>query len=202
MVIIFTGLAAAFGIVQVIPYLRGILRGDVKPSRTAYTVWAIVESIALVSLIGTRSLVPAVLHSVFALSALTIALLSIKRGLNIKGGTDIICLIIAGIALIAWLVSGNAQLAVIGTATTVAVGYVSTYVKTKNNPGTENLTSWWLATVASAFSVLGTIAIGYQPLLPALILPTVSLIGATTIAVLTQCQQDNPKQLQLQSQKA
>ncbi|HEY4964056.1 MAG TPA: hypothetical protein VIH90_05155 [Candidatus Saccharimonadales bacterium] len=146
-------LAGALAILQIIPYVRSILRGDTKPERMSYLIWFIVDVVILSSYfaVGARTTIWAVL--VFTVSKLLILGLSIKRGMGGVSHFDIGCFLLALVGIIIWISTKNALIALYFSTFVMLLGYLPTFKKAYLLPKTENRLSWVLATMASVLNL-------------------------------------------------
>jgi hypothetical protein len=145
------------GIIGAIPYIRSIVRGQVRPERTTWFVWSLILALALWSYRGAG---PS--DSVWFLVGdfivtFTIFLLSLWRGAGGWTRLDISCLAIAGFSLLLWQLSSFPLFALWGVLIADAVALVPTVVKALHNPKSEGVSTYAFSSVAA---LCGFVAVG------------------------------------------
>ncbi len=171
-------IAALFAIVQVVPYVRSILKGKTRPSRTSYGIWAVVDTIGAIGYVNAGATTTAWVMIVLAINAIGIYALSLKYGMRGHTKVDVPCLIIAGLAVAVWLATNNPALAVYMSALAGFLGYLPTIRKSYLWPHSESTLSWSMYAVAAALNMCAL-----TQLSPAIILlPFLSLCMAFTVA--------------------
>ncbi len=143
------------GILQtlcMIPYIAGILRGDSKPMKSTWFIWATLDVITLSSMYMKGEMNIQIIIAV--LSASSVALLSLKYGQPGLSRIDKVCLSGAVLAIALWAVSGNPLLALICSLSATLIGMIPTAVSAWQVPSRENRLAWTIGTAASICSVL------------------------------------------------
>lgn len=172
---LFAALAGVLGIVQILPYIRSILRGVTKPSRVANSIWLGSNIVTVASIYATGARAALVLPLAFTLTNLTSTLLSIKHGAKGFSHSDLINAVVAFAALAAWVAMGP-RAAVLAMAIAQVTGCVAVVDKLRRQPGTEDRWAWALAGCASIFSVAAIIAEGHVDL-AVVAIPVLSGLG-------------------------
>jgi hypothetical protein len=117
--------ATALSVIGTADYILSILHGKTRPHRTTRIVLFIV---AVVNLIGTiaadAKLGVLILALLFFARSLTLALLSLKRGLGGTSRLDIACAIIALLGIVSWQISGSGIWALVFAILADAVAYI------------------------------------------------------------------------------
>lgn len=175
-------IASVLGLVSALPYLVSILRGITKPSRTTYLIWLVIDTINLMTLIyiGGGGGVP--LQLILTVQGLLWVALSVKYGVWAPNLVDLLVAVIAVAALSVWFFIG-AGAALLTSITALAAGYISTLAKLITHPLSESLLSWLLVAAAASLSIVSTALTNLS--LPAIALPTMTLLGSLAISVVT-----------------
>lgn len=180
---IFLGqLAAILAVIQIVPYVRSILNGETKPSRTSYGIWLAINTVALTSYFASGATTTRWLFVVLTFNALIVFLLSLKFGVGGFSRLDISCLLLAFLAICAWLITDSPELArYIALAATI-LGYLPTIKKSYAHPETENTLSWGIYVVATTLNAAALTTL--SPVIAAP--PIVAVLMSTTILLLLQ----------------
>jgi hypothetical protein len=171
-------LAPAIFVISVIPYYMSIFRGETKPSRASYGIWAIMELIWISSYISAGATTTKYFGIAGACSAVVIFILSIKHGMGGFGLFDISCLAMAAITAYVWLTTSNPSLAVYMSTTAVSLGYLPVIRKSYLWPKTENTLSWTLYAMSTVVNVLALTTTE----LAIILRPLIALVCALTIS--------------------
>jgi len=164
-----TALAAVFGLVQVIPYVRSILRGETKPSRVACLIWLMMDCVTFAGLVAVGFSGAAWLTLVFIVTQLVVIGLLPKYGVGGKSRFDLVCFGIGIFAIIGWVIIQHyfgaarygAIFAVMLTTISVAVANVNMLRKLTRIPLSEDILAWALTAVAGAITI-STLIIGHS----------------------------------------
>lgn len=175
-------LASIIFVASVIPYYISIFKGETKPSRAGYGIWAVMEAIWLSSYLAAGATTTKYFGIAGACSAIIIFILSLKRGMGGFGLFDVSCLAMAAITAYVWLTTSNASLAVYMSTAAVSLGYLPVIRKSYLWPKTENTLSWTLYALSAAINVLALTTMD----LAIILRPLIALTCAITIAGLLQ----------------
>lgn len=169
-------IAAVVAVLQVIPYVWSILKHHTRPSRTSYGIWAVIQTIGLISYIAAGATTTIWAFSVLTVNAFVIFGLSLKYGMGGRNRFDIPCLLVAGIAIALWVTSDNPALAVYLSTLASFIGYLPTIKKAYLLPNTENTLSWCMYVVSAALNVFALTSLA-----PAIVLPPLCSFIASVI---------------------
>ena len=174
-------LGVIFATVIPLIYIRSILRRESKPHIYSQSIWAITLSVAfvgqLVSHAGLNTLTLSIIASTTALQAL----LSVRYGTRDRTMSDVIFLILALSIFPLWILTKNAELAIVlGTAIDIC-GYFPTIRKTWRRPRTESLLTWQLV-VCRDICMLA--ALTSFNILSAFYIVAISLFDCATLGVI------------------
>lgn len=147
-------LAGFMAFAALVPYMLSILKGETKPSRASYAIWAVVEVIWAASYIAAGATTTKWIGIVFAMNAVLIFLLSLKYGMGGSSKLDIICIVLAALAVYLWLTTKDPVTVVYTSTLAASLGYVPIIKKTYLYPETENKASWVLYAIASTLNLL------------------------------------------------
>lgn len=146
-------LAGIVTISAFIPYIRDVVRGKTKPSRSTWIIWSILALILTASYysVGARDTIWASIG--FTLGQIAVALVSIRYGVGGWTFFDRICFIGAASGLAAWAVSGSALTGLLSAMAVDFIGALPTIKKLYLEPGSESQTSWLIFSAGNILNV-------------------------------------------------
>lgn len=140
-------LAVTLAIAGYIPYIAAVLRGEARPNRASWWIFAVSAGAGAASswAAGARGTVG--VPVTYAICCVAVGLLSLRRGEGGVGRLDRSCLAVAAASLAVWWATGEPMLAIVMNCVVDAAGSVPTVVKAWRDPARENGTAWliWLA---------------------------------------------------------
>jgi hypothetical protein len=151
---IFGIIAGVLGVVQAIPYIISILRGETRPHRISWFILFVIDLIQLITYYSAGARGSIYLTAVFTIIAALIFALSFHYGMGGSSRLDLTCLVLSLIIIAIWVISGNAVLALYTSIVGSVFGYIPTILKSWRFPHTENTLSW----VLGAFAALANLA--------------------------------------------
>jgi hypothetical protein len=136
-------------IVGSMPYMFQIVHGNVRPSRSSWFIWTFILGLAL---LGYRS--SGADDSIWFLVGDFIAtfvtfLLSLWRGVGGWTRIDISCLVLAGLSLLLWQVSGIPLFALWGALIADAIAIMPTIIKSLQDPHSEAASAYVFSGLAA-----------------------------------------------------
>lgn len=137
-----------------IPYVRGILRGRVKPQRTTFLIWTLLGLIAIFSQLAKGATNSLWLPSLETVGGIVILLLSIKHGVGGFNKRDYVAIFIVTLGLVAWYFTKEAAIALYIVIFIDAVGLYLTLHKTYLAPKSETSLAWTMSSVGGLFTAL------------------------------------------------
>ncbi|MCU0678882.1 MAG: hypothetical protein MUC28_00330 [Planctomycetes bacterium] len=146
---VFVSVAFAF-----IPYLRGMIRGDVKPHTYTWLIWTITQGTAIAGLWYGRGGWGAIPLTVGTIFVFLVFLLSFKYGTKNITKSDTMILIAALAAIVVWWQLENPLLAVIMVSSIDVIGYLPSLRKTYHEPQSETITAWVVFSIANLFNIM------------------------------------------------
>lgn len=137
-------------------YIRDTLKGETKPNRVSWFIWAIAPLIASFLLFfETHSLAALPLFvSGFTSFLIFLASFKNKNAYWELGKLDYLCLFFALCSLVAWLGFDEGFLATLFAILVDLIAFVPTYVKSWNFPESENLAPYMSGVFNSILSLL------------------------------------------------
>jgi hypothetical protein len=154
--IIIGAIAAILALVSSTIYIRDILRGNSKPHIYTWLIWAIVTIIAFLGQVVSGGGPGAWATGVSVIVTITVLALAIFRGYGTKDITnfDKVCLVLALISILPWLLVDSVLWSVILASFIDVVGFFPTMRKTWNAPKSESLGSMWVDALKHSLSIV------------------------------------------------
>lgn len=152
-----TYLSAILYILCGVPYILSILRGHTTPHRTSWIIWTANALINVSAQYASGSWSNVVFGTAQTIICLIVICLSVRYGVGGHTPLDIVCLALSLGALVLWGASSLPLFAIYGTVLADAIGSIPTITKVYHHPRSENLTSYLLAGLGGACSLLAVI---------------------------------------------
>lgn len=137
-------------------YIRDTLKGETKPNKVSWFIWAIAPLIASFLLFFETKSLSALPLFVSGFTSFLIFLASFKNKNAYweLGKLDYLCLFFALCSLVAWLGFDEGFLATLFAILVDLIAFVPTYVKSWQSPETENLAPYLSGIFNSLLSLL------------------------------------------------
>jgi hypothetical protein len=175
-------LAAVVGVVDTVPYVRGMLRGSTRPHRGTWLIWSVLGVTVCFSQRSDGATWSLVMAATQAVLTTGIFVLSIRWGVGGVSSGDWAAIGVAVAGVVGWLV---VQEPVVATACVVGADLVAAAMmvpKTYQDPGSETLTTFALAGLGG---LLAAVAVG-SPDVSLLLYPAYYCVVNVALALLIQ----------------
>lgn len=146
-------IAGLVAILEIIPYIRSILRGETKPERASWFIWTIVSAMVLLTYFDAGARSTAWVALAYAIYPIIIFIMSFKYGVGGFTRLDIVCLVGAAIGFICWILTDDPRLALYINLVVDTIGFIPTIKKVYFKPKTENRIAWQLALLAGVLNL-------------------------------------------------
>ncbi len=152
---IFVIISSLLMAINVIPYLIDVIKGNTKPKVVSWSIWALLELIALSAAIVERQYPTAILMLCAFISTSSVAILGWKYSESKKlDKLDTICLIGAAVGILVWIFTDSPDLALTITVTIDFIGSVPTVVHSWRKPYEETAVTYVISFFAAIFTLL------------------------------------------------
>lgn len=162
-------LSVVAGIVYVIafiPYIRAILKGQTKPAKASWLIWAALDSITLAGMNAKHVVSGPIV--VAASGAWIIVLLALKYGASGWTKLDKFCLDGAVVGIALWQIFDSPVLGIMTSLSVMFIAAIPTFVSAWRDPNKEDRTAWtmfWLSCLVVLPSIFDwTLASAAQPI--------------------------------------
>lgn len=137
-------------------YIRDIFRGNTKPHTYTWIIWSIVTWIAFLGQVVSGGGPGSWATGASAILTTGILLLSLKGSYGTKDITnfDKVCLVLALMAILPWLLVHSVLWSVILASSIDMIGFFPTMRKTWYMPKSESLGSMWVDAVKHSLSIV------------------------------------------------
>lgn len=150
-------LSGIFAVAAWVLYFRDILWGSTRPNAVSFSLWTVLQVIALAAQVDSGASWSVVFMIFVTLGTLSITVLALcGYGYRKYGRIDALSLVLAVAAIVGWQVTGNPLLAIWLAIAADFFASVPTVVKTAREPYSEELKAWGLITVAAIFGAIST----------------------------------------------
>lgn len=123
-----------------LPYIRAILKGETKPAKATWLVWASLDTVALVGMIAEGVVNGQILGII--VGAWTVALLALKYGTPGWTKLDKFCIVGAVLGIILWQVFSSPLLGMLVSLGVMFLASFPTFLSAWEDPGREDKTAW------------------------------------------------------------
>lgn len=142
--VIFGIVAGMIALLAYVVYVISILKGETKPSRVTWWIWAFMGLVLALSYKFSGADNTVWVPYVEFLGPFTIALLSIKYGEGgLENKTDLICLVGAIVSIILWIIFDNPVIALVTNLAIDSFAIVPTIKKSYLRPEGEDFWAWF-----------------------------------------------------------
>jgi hypothetical protein len=150
----FLGIASGvIGMAGYVPYVRDILRRSTQPDRISWLIWMLEYAMLLAAQFSKGATSSLWLGGLQLVGVIIVFGLSFRFGV---GGLDrhkSILMACIGLAMIVWLFTSNATIAIMILLAIEGSGVVLTVLKVYRQPGSETLSFWVLISIAGATGI-------------------------------------------------
>jgi hypothetical protein len=150
-------LSAIISIIAILPYIYNILKGETKPERASWMIWAVLGSIAFFSQLEKGATNSLWMVGASTLSVAFVFLLSLKYGYGKFSKRDKVSLLIATMGLLLWYITKEAALALFFTIAVDLIGSLLTTIKSYEDPESETVSTWIISSISG---LLAAISVG------------------------------------------
>lgn len=137
-----------------VPYIRAIVRGDTKPAKASWVIWASLDSITIAGMYSKDAVNGQILGAV--LGAWTVAVLAFRYGTPGWTLLDKFCLGGAVLGIVLWQVFSNPVLGIVTSLLVVFLGSIPTFTSAWKDPSKEDRTAWtifWSSCVVAVVAI-------------------------------------------------
>ena len=149
--------AAVLSLIDLVPYIRDILRGTTRPHRGTWLIWSVLGVTAFASQFADGATWSLGLVGVQAATTTLVLVLSIRFGMGGASRADLCLIGLAGLGLVGWAVSSTPAVATTFVVAADLIGVVMMLPKTWRDPWSETAPTYVLA---SASGLCGALAVG------------------------------------------
>ena len=146
-------IAGILAILGYIPYIISILRGRTRPNKATWLIWTLVGALLAFSYSAEGDINSIWLPMGYFLGPFITTILSIRYGYSEWSKLDKICIVVAILSIIPWLLSDNATFTLLINVLIDSTGAIPTVVKSYREPETEDATAWAIFFIANTIEL-------------------------------------------------
>lgn len=170
-------IAGILFVIGFVPYIRAILRGETRPAKVSWIIWATLDTITFVGMFAKHTVNGQIVGAI--IGAWIVVVLALKYGTSGWTLLDKLCLGGAVIGIGLWKL--DPIFAIAASNATAFLGSFPTFASAWNNPSGEDRTAWtifWISCICAVIAIPAlTIADAVQPI-------TFFLIESTMMCIL------------------
>jgi hypothetical protein len=137
-----------------VPYIRDIFKGNTKPERASWLIWAMLGAISFFSLLAKGASYSLFMPAAQGIGDLFIFILAIKFGMGGFMKRDIIALVGAAVGLFLWYLTKEPAVALFIAILIDAMGTTLTVIKSYEHPASETISNWVFVSIGGFFSCI------------------------------------------------
>ena len=158
-------LAAILQIGAVIPYVRAMLRGSVRPNLVSWSLWTLSVLISLFAQVSAGPSWSLLILITATLANLTVIFLgAIGYSYRRFGIPEGACLLLSLAAMLLWQITSNPLIALGFAIAADAIAYIPTLIKTYRDPASEMAFWWFMLALVGTLSAISTTKIDFANL--------------------------------------
>ncbi len=146
-------IAGILSLVGYIPYLLTTVRGNTRPNKATWFIWTVVGGLLAFSYLAEGDQNSIWLPLGYFLGPLITAIVSIRYGYSEWSKLDKVCIVVAMISVIPWILSKNATFTLLINVLIDATGAIPTVIKSYREPETEDFTAWLIFFIANTIQL-------------------------------------------------
>lgn len=147
-------ISTVLAIYSAVPYIRSVMNGKTKPDRLGWLVFTIMNGMVFFAQFFSGGRSSTLVSLAFFLFSATVFLLSFLKGTTSSTKTTKLLFVFAMITMIIWALTKNNDIAIWLTVLIDLFATAIIILKTRKHPGTENVESWVIGTLAYVFSCI------------------------------------------------
>ncbi len=141
------------GVLGLVPYVRDIFHHKTEPERAMWWIYAFLFAVLFAAQLNAGAKWLLLVTGEYVVSAVIIAVLSLRYGYGKFHKRDMISLVIAALGIVLWLITNNPLIAIVIVILVDAAGFWLTLLKTWHAPHSETLISWQLSFAGALLSI-------------------------------------------------
>ncbi len=166
---------------SIVPYIKDILHGTTRPNIVSYSLWFFLLGIGMLGQISSGASWSIIFMTGDLLAVVVvIALCLAGYGYGKYGKLEVVCTMLAIIAIIAWQATGEPLYAIIFALIADILAAVPTVVKAYRDPKSEIAAAWFMVAIGGVFGIISNTVFD----LPNMLFPVYIVIINSTVGIL------------------
>ncbi len=147
-------ISGIIAVIAFVPYILSILKGETRPNRASWLIWAVLGILILASYHSSGATTTIWIPVVYATIPTAVFLLSFRYGTGGLNYLDTVCLCGAALGLLLWKITDSPEIALYMNIAVDALGFLPTLKKAYLQPASENKPAWIIGTSATIINLL------------------------------------------------
>lgn len=165
-----------------LPYIRALLKGQVRPRLVSWGVWAVLAGVMTFAALTAGEVQSALLTGVTAAACATVLILGWQQGSRTMARLDWLCLVGALVGIGVFVVMRDPLLALAVSVAVDAIAFIPTLVHAWTDPEEESLLCFALAAIGELLVVAAILSAA--PTLAGLLYPIYAVLFNGSVVVL------------------
>lgn len=146
-------IAGVLALIGYVPYIISIFAGKTRPNKATWIIWTLVGGLLAFSYLaeGDRNAIWVPIG--YFIGPLIVAILSFRYGYATWTKFDKICVVVALISIVPWVLSKDATFTLLINVFIDLAGALPTILKSYREPETEDFSAWFIFFVANTIEV-------------------------------------------------
>jgi len=150
----FIVISSILAIINILPYVRDVIKRKTKPRIVSWFNWSLLTGIASAASFSDHQYASAILTLFGCLETLTIVILGLRYGDRKFEAFDLFCQVGALVGIILWVVFNSPSIAIIATITIDFIATLPTLKHSWVKPGEETAITFFLGSLAAVFTLM------------------------------------------------
>ncbi len=137
-----------------VPYIWGVLKNKVRPNKATWMIWSSVNLLVLIAMSASNTLNGQIVGA--TIGSVIVALLSFRYGTATWSFTEIICVGVSILGIVAWVRTNDPEVSILLNAIVMIIGAIPTLIAAWKHPERESRVAWtlyWLSCVCTIIAI-------------------------------------------------
>ena len=136
------------------PYIRAILRGETRPSKASWMIWATLDLITIAGMFAKHAINGQIIGA--TVGAWVVFTLSLKHGVPGWTKLDKLCLAGGALGILLWQAFSSPVMGIVTSSAAIFMGAIPTFKSAWHKPENEDRVAWtiyWLSCVVALAAI-------------------------------------------------
>lgn len=147
--------AGAIQLYSIVPYIKGMIHGEVRPNIVSWVLWAIIQFVVIGAQIAAGISWAVLIPAALAFNTILVLALSLRGyGYTRYGWLDAICFMLVVLAIVLWKTTNSALFALAFSIVADFLASIPTFIKVYRSPFSESASAWILLVAANVLALI------------------------------------------------